>query len=182
MTLVQFGSGPTRLDGWINHGREVDIRKPLPYDDGSVRAVIAEHLIEHVEFSEGLGFLREVHRILEPRGVLRLSFPDVGRFFGDTPETTERVRAFVEHLAKTNQHFASKGFCGVCSAVLWGSGHRCAWTQSIGLAALCGIGFSAVLPCEYGQSTNGLSGLDSHHLSVGLRLAAAEATILEGVK
>lgn len=182
MTLVQFGSGPNKLDGWINHGRDVDIRAALPYADNSVTAVFAEHVIEHVPFADGLLFLREVHRILEPRGVLRLAFPDVSRFFGDTLEVQERVSAFLEHLGKTNKHFASKGFCGVCSAVLWGSGHKCAWTESIGFAALYGIGFAAVVPCDYGQSVSGLSGIDGHHLSVGLRLATAEATTLEAMK
>lgn len=184
MIRVQFGSGPNKLAGWINHSskRDVDIREPLPYADNSVAAVFAEHVIEHVHFFEGLSFLREVHRILEPRGVLRLAFPDVGRFLGDGVEVKERVDAFLEHLGKTNAHFASKGFCGVCSAVLWGSGHRCAWTESIGLAALYGIGFAAVVPCDYGQSVSGLEGIDGHHLSVGLRLATAEATTLEAMK
>jgi SAM-dependent methyltransferase len=183
LTLVQFGSGPNQLDGWINHSRrDCDIRNPLPYADNSVTVVFAEHVIEHVPFVDGLAFLREAHRILEPRGTLRLAFPDVSRFFGDAPEVKERIDAFLEHLGKTNLHFASKGFCGVCSAVLWGSGHRCAWTREIALAALYGIGFQAVVPCEYGESVSGLSGIDGHHKSVGLRLAMAEATTLEAMK
>jgi SAM-dependent methyltransferase len=180
---VQFGSGPNKLDGWINHThRDSDIAKPLPYADSSIAVVFAEHVIEHVPFVDGLNFLREAHRILEPGGVLRLAFPDVSRFMGDAPDVQERVDAFLQHLGKTNRHFASKGFCGVCSAVLWGSGHKCAWTESIGLAALYGIGFASVVPCDYGQSVSGLQGIDGHHLSVGIRLATAEATTLEAIK
>lgn len=56
---------------------ELDITEPLPFDDGCVDWVYAEHLIEHVPFPAALGWLKEVRRILAPGGLLRLSTPDL---------------------------------------------------------------------------------------------------------
>ncbi len=56
---VQFGSGHNLLPGWDNRDSETDIRKALPFPIASVEFILAEHVIEHVEFREGLEFLRE---------------------------------------------------------------------------------------------------------------------------
>jgi predicted SAM-dependent methyltransferase len=49
----------------------------LPFDDGCLDWVYAEHLIEHVPFPAAVGWLAEVRRILAPGGLLRLSTPDL---------------------------------------------------------------------------------------------------------
>ncbi|HEV3173700.1 MAG TPA: methyltransferase domain-containing protein [Actinocrinis sp.] len=56
---------------------ELDITEPLPFDDGCVDWVYAEHLIEHVPLPAALGWLKEVRRILSPGGLLRLTTPDL---------------------------------------------------------------------------------------------------------
>lgn len=58
----------------------LDICKPLPFADGSVDWVYAEHLIEHVPLSAGIGWLTEVRRILTPGGLLRLTTPDLATY------------------------------------------------------------------------------------------------------
>lgn len=58
----------------------LDIGEPLPFADGSVDWVYAEHLIEHVSLSAGIGWLAEVRRILAPGGVLRLTTPDLAAY------------------------------------------------------------------------------------------------------
>lgn len=55
----------------------LDICEPLPIADGSVDWAYAEHLVEHVSLSAGIGWLAEVRRILAPGGVLRLTTPDL---------------------------------------------------------------------------------------------------------
>ncbi len=59
---------------------QLDIAQPLPFADGSVDWVYAEHLIEHVPLSVAVGWLAEVHRILSPGGVVRLTTPDLRRY------------------------------------------------------------------------------------------------------
>ena len=56
---------------------ELDITEPLPFDDGCVDWVYAEHLIEHVPLPAALGWLKEVRRILTPGGLLRVTTPDL---------------------------------------------------------------------------------------------------------
>ena len=76
---VQFGSGGNQLQGFNNHDIEVDITKPLPYQDGEVDFVLAEHVSEHVSGPQVLKFFQEVYRILKPGGVFRVCIPVLDR-------------------------------------------------------------------------------------------------------
>jgi len=87
---VNFGSGGRGLDGWINIdavGRHQDlyvahdIRRPLPFRDGSVRRILAEHVVEHLDFRDDVPrVFAEFHRVLEPGGVARIIVPDAARY------------------------------------------------------------------------------------------------------
>lgn len=89
---VNFGSGGRGLPGWINvdvrpHHRDqyvaLDLRKRLPFADGSVRRILAEHVIEHLDFLEDIpGVFSEFYRILERGGVARIIVPDAERYAG----------------------------------------------------------------------------------------------------
>jgi len=54
-----------------------DVRNPLPYPDNQFDAIYAFHIIEHLSPREGETFLRDLHRILKPNGICRLSTPDL---------------------------------------------------------------------------------------------------------
>ena len=56
---------------------ELDIAEPLPFDDGSMDWVYAEHLIEHVPLPVAVRWLKEVRRVLTPGGLLRVTTPDL---------------------------------------------------------------------------------------------------------
>jgi predicted SAM-dependent methyltransferase len=79
MKKIQFGCGGNRLEGFENHDSETDITKRLPYDDGVADFVFCEHCIEHVSGAKGFLFMEECHRILKPRGILRLCVPHLDR-------------------------------------------------------------------------------------------------------
>lgn len=86
--LINLGCGYSPLRGWVNvdlaRGSQVDIvwdlRKSLPFASASCSAVFSEHVIEHLSKEDGEKLLRECFRILQPKGVLRLSTPDAGKF------------------------------------------------------------------------------------------------------
>src|SRR3954470_6184454 len=64
--------GIYRVDGTA-YFTELDIAEPLPFADGAVDWVYAEHLIEHVSLTVGIGWLAEIRRILAPGGLLRIT-------------------------------------------------------------------------------------------------------------
>lgn len=59
---------------------QLDIGQTLPFADGSVQWVYAEHLIEHVPLPTAVSWLTEVHRVLAPGGRLRLTTPDLRKY------------------------------------------------------------------------------------------------------
>jgi predicted SAM-dependent methyltransferase len=86
---INIGSGGKGREGWINIEmipmRDttlcLDIRRPLPFSDGSVARIFAEHVIEHIDFRFDVpGVLADWHRVLRPRGRARIVVPDAGRF------------------------------------------------------------------------------------------------------
>ena len=80
---LHLGAGPHAIAGWLNvdaRGGDLraDLRWPLPLADGAARFVFAAHVLEHFYRDlEVPGILRELRRVLEPGGVLRLAVPDL---------------------------------------------------------------------------------------------------------
>lgn len=68
-----------RADG-KSYFTQLDIAEKLPFGDGCVEWVYAEHLIEHVPHLVAIGWLAEVRRILVPGGLLRITTPDLGKY------------------------------------------------------------------------------------------------------
>ncbi|HEY3747888.1 MAG TPA: methyltransferase domain-containing protein [Pseudonocardiaceae bacterium] len=68
-----------RVDG-RSYFTQLDISEPLPFEDGAVDWVYAEHLVEHVPLPVAVGWLSEVRRVLAPGGLLRLTTPDLRRY------------------------------------------------------------------------------------------------------
>ncbi|MBF0627355.1 MAG: methyltransferase domain-containing protein [Magnetococcales bacterium] len=50
---------------------------PFPLPDNCFNNCYSEHFIEHLNRVQGLIFLKEMHRLLRPNGVLRISTPDL---------------------------------------------------------------------------------------------------------
>jgi hypothetical protein len=185
---LHFGAGLNQLPPpWQNLGPVHDIRKRLKFESASAEAILAEHVIEHVPFLQGLGFFRDCVRVLEPGGVLRVAFPDVGRFLlSDAAELGLNAAAlcYADALASRPGIDLPKAPQGKARAaldqILTGWGHQTAWTEHSAAGALLVAGFSQVWRREYGRGE--LAGIDGHHLDVGEDLALLESTILEARK
>jgi predicted SAM-dependent methyltransferase len=52
----------------------------LPYADHSFDAIYSFHVFEHLSYDEGLFALKEMHRVLKPGGICRISTPDLLAF------------------------------------------------------------------------------------------------------
>src|ERR1700730_5425126 len=78
---VNIGSGGRGLPDWVNielvRMRDttlcLDIRRRLPIADESVSRILAEHVLEHIDFRSDVPVvLRDWYSILRPGGVLRI--------------------------------------------------------------------------------------------------------------
>jgi predicted SAM-dependent methyltransferase len=82
---LHLGSGFEYKAGWINLDLaplKVDVpwnlANGIPFEPGTVEAILHEHLLEHLTLAQGHGLMRECVRVLEPGGVLRIGVPDAG--------------------------------------------------------------------------------------------------------
>lgn len=90
-SLLNLGCGDRRHDDWVNTDLvpvaadvlAVDLRKPLPFPDGSFEGVYASHVLEHLAPIEALALLRECRRVLRPEGTVRVVVPDLERIARD---------------------------------------------------------------------------------------------------
>jgi SAM-dependent methyltransferase len=66
-----------------------NVRKPLPFGNGSASVIYASHILEHLYFEEGLQLVRESFRVLAGGGVMRAVVPDlhaiVREYLGERP-------------------------------------------------------------------------------------------------
>jgi len=82
---LHLGSGGHNFKDWTNIDANprsrpdiiLDVRNRFPFEDGTVDFIFNEHLLEHLDYEEGLVFLKECHRVLKPSGVLRISTPNL---------------------------------------------------------------------------------------------------------
>lgn len=101
---LHLGSAGNRIDGWVNidllrPGRTLelywDLRRGLPFHDGSVDAIFSEHLFEHLPYEDGVTLLRECRRVLRLGGIARTGVPDLERYVASYlghDDLIERVR------------------------------------------------------------------------------------------
>ncbi|MCK5241118.1 methyltransferase domain-containing protein [bacterium] len=81
---ISLGSGVNVPDGWIGFDRyksgrnvfPVNLLFRFPLQSNSVHELLAEHILEHFFYDDVFRFLEECHRVLIPRGKLRVVCPD----------------------------------------------------------------------------------------------------------
>jgi predicted SAM-dependent methyltransferase len=106
---LHFGvPGLRKLAGWINiepapAELAASMTWELPFRDGQVQYVFCAHTLEHIYFrAQALRFLQEVHRTLEPGGVLRVIVPDIGllvRSYADPSSRLLATRQLMKHYS-----------------------------------------------------------------------------------
>jgi SAM-dependent methyltransferase len=62
---------------WPENIQVVDLRRTLPFAEGSFDAAFSSHLLEHIFRGEALRLLKEVYRVLTPGGYCRSLVPDL---------------------------------------------------------------------------------------------------------
>jgi hypothetical protein len=82
---LHLGCGYKHLEGWVNVDQDpkcnpdevFDLTKPdWPIDDNSVEEVLMEHVLEHIEGTEGYATLwKEIHRVCKKGAVIKIEVP-----------------------------------------------------------------------------------------------------------
>ena len=105
---LQLGSSHNVLEGWLNTDIDppnrsvvyMDATAAFPFGDSEFDYIMAEHMIEHIEYSAGQAMLRECLRVLKPGGRVRFATPDLAvllaLYFG---EKTESQQEYIEWAA-----------------------------------------------------------------------------------
>lgn len=97
--LLNVGCGSTFHPQWTNvdfHAvsdavMACDIRRGLPFADGTFQACYSSHVLEHLAPAEGVGLLREIQRVLTPGGIARIVVPDLELIVRDYLRTLQRA-------------------------------------------------------------------------------------------
>ena len=56
---------------------QMDSRGSFPFENNSVDFIVSSHMLEHLDWNEGLNFLRESYRVMKPGAVMRIAVPDL---------------------------------------------------------------------------------------------------------
>jgi len=147
---LHLASGDHKPSGWVNidiFGMDPDLcwdlRRGIPFPDGSARAVFLEHFLEHLTLEQGLDLLEECRRVLEPDGVIRISVPDLEKYL----RSYAGDRAFIERLRPGRP----TALLAVAEVVL-AHGHRSVWDEETLTCVLHDAGFRGAEGRAFGDS------------------------------
>jgi predicted SAM-dependent methyltransferase len=166
---LHLGAGPVRLPGWLNSDLisgdiQLDAGRRLPLPSGRFDFAFGEHLVEHLAPARAELMLTEVHRVLRPGGVLRLTTPDLKRVIAIYEDRNPVVSR--ETYARYLNGLTGKRYDQPAQILndllrLWG--HRYLYDEEDLSARLRAAGFSDVVRREPGQSEHEpLRGVERH--------------------
>ena len=184
---LQIGAGPLGLPGWLNSDLiagdiYLDLVRPLALPDEGFAYAFGEHVIEHIPERTAFSLLRELHRILRPGGVLRLTTPDLQKLIAIYEDRNpvidrESYSRWLSGLVGRPRERA----CQVLNDNLRLWGHRYVYDEQDLTARLREAGFAEVRREEPGQSGHEeLCGLERHGGEPWVN--RAEAMCLEAVR
>jgi predicted SAM-dependent methyltransferase len=168
---LNIGSGFKPITGWTNMdlaGASVDLawnlKREIPFPDGTVAAVYSEHLYEHLPIAAGLSVTRDAVRALRPGGVFRVAVPDAGLLLRSYAGTDDEEWALSRPTRMQS-----------VMSLFYENGHTTMYDEQL-LTALCEVaGLADVRARRFGESVLDGPAPDSEHRRSG-------TLYVEGVK
>jgi predicted SAM-dependent methyltransferase len=98
--LVNIGCGKIYHEDWINYDLhpsdnniiKCDIMNGIPLDSKTVDVVYHSNILEHLHKEKAEAFLHECHRILKPKGIIRIAIPDLEQLCRNYLSELDEVR------------------------------------------------------------------------------------------
>jgi predicted SAM-dependent methyltransferase len=159
---LQLGSGPNRLPGWLNSDLVsgdiyVDVSRRLPLPSSAFAYVFCEHLIEHISEAAGVRLINEIHRVLSPGGVVRITTPDLRKIISLYEDRNDAISladyaSFLDSITGKEHERPCQVFNDFMR--LWG--HRYIYDQDDLGAKLEAAGFTAIERRAPGKSDHEL--------------------------
>ena len=192
---LQLGCGTNVFPGWLNSDRVketdgvviIDATRELPFEDSIFDYVFSEHLIEHLEYRDGVASLKECFRILRPGGKIRIATPDL-QFLVDLYGSgkSDLQRNYVSwSLARFRPEIdiGGEGDVFVINNFFRDWGHKFIYDRDCLGDALQSAGFSQITWRNVGESDDDqLRRLESHGESISEEFNALETMVIEGLK
>lgn len=147
---LNWGCGEQPEPGWINSDVKdapgidfvCDIRDGLPLPDESIDYAVSIHALPELPYSGLVPALRELRRVLKPRGVLRLSLPDLERGFAAYQDGDRDYFLIPDKDARS---IGGK----LCIQMAWYGYSRSLFTGDFVEELLTRAGFIAVHHCQF---------------------------------
>lgn len=191
---LHLGAGNNVLDGWLNTDISVyrapvvylDATKRFPFDDNTFDYIMAEHMIEHVDYQAAQVMLRTCFRVLKPGGRARFATPDLDILLSlHSREKTEgqinyidwAIARFMPEVRECKDVFVINNFFRA-----WG--HCFLYDRETLRQALSSSGFREIKFYKSGASEDpNLENLESHGRELGSEdIDQFETIVVEGCK
>ena len=152
---LNWGCGSEPEPGWLNSdikegpGIDIacDIRNGLPLDDAGIDYIVSIHALPELPYPDIEPALRELYRVLDVGGVLRLSLPDLER----------AIRAFLDgdvgYFLIPDEDMRSLGGKLVVQ-MTWYGYSRSLYTFDFIEELLYRVGFRRVVRCAFGETSS----------------------------
>lgn len=161
MRKLNLGCGHNVLEGWVNSDANppstavtlLDVENKFPFTDNEFDYIFSEHMIEHLPYEVGSRSLKECYRVLKPRGVVRVSTPDLA-FLVDlyTNSEADVNKRYIQWAAKFSNVFCSNTH--VINNFVRAWGHLFIYDEKTLRSSLEAAGFRNIKRCLINESVH----------------------------
>ncbi|MFH1702689.1 MAG: methyltransferase domain-containing protein [Nitrospirota bacterium] len=141
---------------WPKNIKIVDVRKGLPFSDGTIKAIFSSHMLEHMTYEDANLVIKECYRCLCEGGVIRIIVPDlyqIAKRYVDLMVTDPKGEHSYNFLQDLNMQEGSyKGLLKVLHKIFGHSRHRHMYDEWSLMDLLEKQGFKNIQRMCYGQS------------------------------
>jgi predicted SAM-dependent methyltransferase len=188
---LHIGCGDHLLDGWLNADYHpvspkvlhLDATRRFPLGDKVIDYVFSEHMIEHIEYRQGMHMLRECYRILKPDGKIRVTTPDLAFLIAlYAKERSDLQSAYIKWSTDRFIGGPSNQATFVINNFVRNWGHQFIYDEQILRASLETAGFARVVVRELGKSDHGAFCNLENEERLPRGFLRLESIVLEGTK